>query len=61
MGPDQGPGIMRGFYWIYGFKTPHFARKFHSLDPTFGNPDGTHTPKYTHTQNPTTTANKKLN
>ena len=30
---------------IFVPKTPHFSRKIRSLDPTFGNPCGTHPPK----------------
>ena len=30
---------------IFVPKTPHFSKKIRSLDPTFGNPCGTHPPK----------------
>ena len=32
-------------FQIFIPKTPHFSRKIHSLDPTFGNPCGTYPPK----------------
>ena len=43
--PVDAPHFKRQNFWIFAPKTLHFSRKTRSLDPTFGNPCGTYSPK----------------